>query len=64
MHIDNIEKKITEAGLIITNLLTYAKIKMPAYEKIKINALLEECIENVKNRFINYNVKIFKKFQK
>lgn len=62
MHIGNIEKKIAEAGLIITNLLTYAKIKMPVYEKVKIAELLNECIENIKNQFINHNVKITKKF--
>ncbi len=64
MHIENIEKKIKEAGLIISNLLSYAKIKMPVYEKIKINELLNECIENVKNRFINHDVKIIKNFNK
>lgn len=50
-HISNIEKKIQESDRIISNLLSYSRIKKPRYEKIRILTLLKECTAAVKKRF-------------
>jgi len=50
-HIANIEKKVLEGNQIITNLLTYAKMKMPVYKKTDLYGIIEECVDNAKKRF-------------
>jgi PAS domain S-box-containing protein len=43
----NIEKKVAESERIINNLLSYARIKTPQFEKINLEEILRECAENV-----------------
>jgi len=62
-HLDNIEKKISESGQIINNLLSYSWIKIPSYEKIQIYDILNECIAFMKRRFRKHNISIVKKFK-
>ena len=62
IHINNINKKINEAEKIISDLLTYAKINNPNFQKIKIIDLLNESILNVKNIYPDYKVRIIKKY--
>ncbi|MBN2546416.1 MAG: PAS domain-containing protein [Spirochaetes bacterium] len=61
-HIINIEKKISEAEQIIINLLAYARIKLPNYEKTNIVNLMNDCIDTSLNRFLNYNIDISKNY--
>jgi len=53
-----IEKKIREGDQIISNLLTYAKLKPPDFERVDILALLDESIEIVKLMFPIENIHI------
>ena len=62
-HLDNIEKKISESDQIINNLLGYARIRIPNYEKIQIYDILNECIAFAKRRFYKQNVSIVKTFE-
>ncbi|MBA7470037.1 Adaptive-response sensory-kinase SasA [subsurface metagenome] len=62
-HLDNIEKKVSESGQIINNLLSYSRIKTPSYEKIQIYDILNECIAFMKRRFHKQDVSIVKKFK-
>ncbi|MBN1409351.1 MAG: PAS domain-containing protein [Spirochaetales bacterium] len=55
-----IEKKIREGDQIITNLLTYAKIKIPDFKKADILTLLDESIGMVKLIFPIENIQINK----
>jgi PAS domain S-box-containing protein len=57
-HLANIEKKVLESNQIINNLLSYARIKTPHYEKIKIHNILDECITSAKARFSKYKVSV------
>jgi signal transduction histidine kinase/PAS domain-containing protein len=49
-HLNNIEKKVNESEQIINNLLFYSRIKPPHCERVKINDLLEECIEVIEKQ--------------
>jgi len=60
-HLANIEKKVLESNQIINNLLSYARIKPPHYEKIKIHNILDECIASAKARFPKYKVSVKRK---
>ncbi|MCB4791498.1 MAG: MEDS domain-containing protein [Elusimicrobia bacterium] len=62
-HINNIEKKISESDQIINNLLSYSRIKMPHYEKVKIYYLIDECITFAKERFENKNISFLKEIE-
>ncbi|MFH0925654.1 MAG: ATP-binding protein [bacterium] len=59
-HIANIEKKIAESDQIINNLLNYSRLKMPAYKKISIFDLLEDCTTFSQNRFNHPEISIKK----
>ena len=59
-HIANIEKKVEESNRIITNLLTYTRLKNPQFKKIKIYNLLDEISNNVKKRFKKEKVELKK----
>ena len=48
-QIHTIEKKIMESEQIISNLLTYAKIKMPYLTKVNILQFLDESIATIKS---------------
>lgn len=60
-NIANIEKKILESDQIINNLLSYSRIKMPTYQKVKIYDIIQECADSVSNRFGKQKVSIVKK---
>jgi PAS domain S-box-containing protein len=62
-NLANIETKIIESEQIISNLLSYARIKIPRFEPVKIYHLLNECIDSALERFkkrrmiLNRNIK-------
>jgi len=59
-HISNIEKKISESNQIINNLLDYSRIKVPVFEKIKVYAILKECVNIAKDRYEKKNINFIK----
>ncbi len=62
-HLENIEKKVLESNQIITNLLTYSKMKMPVYKKIGIYSIIEECVDNASKRFGSQRTRVVKKYK-
>jgi len=61
-HLVNIEKKIWEGNQIIDNLLSYARIKIPNYEKIDIFHILDECVSSAQGRFGEKGITIEKEY--
>ncbi|MCU0650903.1 MAG: PAS domain S-box protein [Candidatus Omnitrophica bacterium] len=59
-HLDNIEKKVIESDQIISNLLSYSRIRTPHLERVDIHELLEECLKAAKDRFDKFKVKVTK----
>ncbi|MGA1864777.1 MAG: PAS domain S-box protein [bacterium] len=59
-HLANIEKHVMESNQIIDNLLSYSVIKMPNYENINIDELLDEVISSSKERLKKKRVIIVK----
>lgn len=57
-HIANIERKVLASEQIINNLLEYAHIKMPQYQDIDVNELINESIRSVRRRFYDRPVRI------
>lgn len=61
-HLINIEKKVWEGSQIIDNLLSYARIKKPHYEKARLLNILDECAQTVLGRFAEKNIAMDKKY--
>ncbi len=57
-NLDNIEKKLSESGQIINNLLSYAKIKMPRHERTNIADVLDDCAFSAKRIFSKQGCKV------
>ncbi len=49
--LSTIDKRISEADQIINNVLSYSKIKTVRFQPVKINGVLQECIDEVTGRF-------------
>jgi len=62
-HLSNIEKKVWEGNQIIDNLLSYARIKIPNYEEVKIISILDECASSAQGRFGEKGIVIEKKYE-
>ncbi|MDP8217047.1 MAG: PAS domain S-box protein [Candidatus Kaelpia imicola] len=62
-HLFNIEKKISQSSRIIKNLLGYAKIKKPIYEKVDIITIVDECIDSCSKKYSDYEVVIDKRYK-
>lgn len=62
-HIATIEKKVVESNQIINNLLFYARLKYPHYERTDLHAILTECIDAIRERFAGKNVMIEKDYE-
>lgn len=60
-QIRTIERKIIDGERIISNLLTYTKIKIPNYQKVNIIDLLDDSINTVIQMFKDKSIKIIKK---
>ena len=58
----NIEKKVWEGNQIIDNLLSYARIKIPNYESVRIINILDECVSSAQGRFAEKGITIEKKY--
>jgi len=61
-HLMNIEKKVWEGNQIIDNLLSYARIKIPNYEEVRILHILDECVTAAQGRFGEKGVTIEKEY--
>ncbi len=61
-HLINIEKKVWEGNQIIDNLLSYARIKIPHYEDVKLYGILDECVASAQERFGEKGVVVEKKY--
>jgi PAS domain S-box-containing protein len=57
-HLNNIDKKIAESDQIIKNLLSYSRIQIPQYEKVKVLDILDECLKHCKEKYSKWEVKI------
>jgi PAS domain S-box-containing protein len=57
-HINNIDKKISESDLIISNLLSYSKTLTPFYENLYIYKVIDECAVNFRQKYDTANVKL------
>ncbi|PKL92106.1 MAG: hypothetical protein CVV21_04980 [Candidatus Goldiibacteriota bacterium HGW-Goldbacteria-1] len=57
-HLASIDKKVTESGQIINNLLVYSRMKMPEFEMVNIHTLISESIDNVSRHFEDKKIKI------
>lgn len=62
-HLANIEKKVWEGNQIIDNLLSYARIKIPNYENVRIINILDECVASAQERFGEKGIIIEKKYE-
>ncbi len=62
-HLINIEKKVWEGNRIIDNLLSYSRIKIPSYEQVPLNSLIEECIGVTRSKFHDHDIIIKKEYQ-
>lgn len=60
--LNTIDKRVSEADQIINNVLSYSKIKIGAFQTVKINSILKECTDEAMGRIpgktIVVNVKI------
>jgi len=61
-NLDNIKGRLSESNQIIKNLLFYSRIKTPHVENIDICHVLEECINDLKERLNKKRGKIHKKW--
>lgn len=50
-HLKNIESNVYESDRIISNLLSFSRIKMPKYEKVPVYDLLVDCVGAAEKRF-------------
>jgi PAS domain S-box-containing protein len=57
-HLANIEKKISESNLIISNLLRYSRIRPPHLEKVGLFDLITESLGAVADRFPEHVITI------
>ncbi len=61
-HLHHIEKKVWEGNQIIDNLLSYSRIKMPAFELVNAAAILDECVLNAQNRFADQVINVVRAY--
>jgi PAS domain S-box-containing protein len=61
-HLVNIEKKVWEGNQIIDNLLSYARIKIPNYENVRVLPILDDCVATAQGRFGEKGIVIEKKY--
>jgi len=57
-HVANIDKKISESEKIIRELLNFAQIKIPRYEKVVLLKALNEALELCRQRYPDHHIKI------
>jgi PAS domain S-box-containing protein len=62
-HVSNIEKKVWEGNRIIDNLLTYSRIKPPAFESFPVLNLIDECVTNISQQFKEASVTVHKNYK-
>jgi two-component system, cell cycle sensor histidine kinase and response regulator CckA len=60
-HLNNIEKKVIECDQTINNLLSYSRVKVSRFEKVRICSILKECIDSAQDRYYKWKVRVVKK---
>ena len=63
-HLLNIEKNVWEANYMVTNFLSYMRIKEPSYVKVPIVDLLDQCILSVQDILGDQGIIIDKQYDK
>jgi PAS domain S-box-containing protein len=61
-HLNNIEDKVLECNQIISNLLNHVRIKRPNYKSVRINDIMEQCIDLAKHRFLDCKISIDRQY--
>ncbi len=59
-HLANIEKKIREGNRTINNLLSYSRIKVPKFVRVKIDDIINESVDAVGKNFFKYKISLKK----
>lgn len=59
-NLANVEKKVLESNQIINNLLFYSRLKPPKLEPTNIYNLINDCIDSIKARYLNWKVSLIK----
>jgi two-component system sensor histidine kinase/response regulator len=59
-HIDTINKKIAESDLIIQNVLSFGKTKVPHFEEVRLLELVQENINTVTTKYLDWKVELRK----
>jgi PAS domain S-box-containing protein len=57
-HLANIEKKVSESNLIISNLLRYSRIRPPKLQSVSLYDLLREAMEAAADRFQDRDITV------
>jgi signal transduction histidine kinase len=63
-HIANIDKKIEESSMIISNILNYSRINKPEKKPFRLATILIDCISSAKKRYRKSPVKITRDLRK
>nr|HPQ65902.1 PAS domain S-box protein [bacterium] len=50
-HIEKIERKVRESNQIISNLLTFTRIKYPRYRTVRLDRILQEAAKTARERY-------------
>lgn len=59
-HVLDIDNKVDEIDRIIKNLLNFARVNMPKYEKILCRDFMAECLDGIKHKYEGWNVEVKK----
>jgi len=57
-NISCIEEMVEESEQIISNLLNYARIKLPSYQQVVMSTLISRCVESARKRFASKRVTV------
>lgn len=57
-HIENIRRKVSDSDRVISNLLTYTRIKPPRFEAVRLDRLLDEALETAGARYPRKKVRV------
>jgi PAS domain S-box-containing protein len=57
-NLANVEKKIAESNLIISNLLRYSRIRPPSHERANLFEIINEALEAAAGRFSDHTVTV------
>ncbi len=59
-QIEKIQRKVEESDRIISNLLTYTRIRMPQYEAVRLDRVVAEALKTVRERYPRAKVRVMR----